>query len=163
MLIARVEVVEEQEEPGQAAIHIGCGEVEGVVVVEQRAQCLARVANTILELIEAGVDVAVVVILELARRRQRGAGFDGAVVVARESIALRPRMSVVQVGGNFRRTEADVILGQRIMDAQDHGLPIARENGWSWRRSARRVAFIAPNPLGWISRVEHPIRPLLGP
>ncbi|MDT4825748.1 hypothetical protein FQZ97_590390 [compost metagenome] len=67
MLIARVDVIEEQEEPRQAAIHIRCREVEGVIVVEQRAQRLTRVADTVLELVEAGVDIAIVVILELAR------------------------------------------------------------------------------------------------
>ncbi|MCY1298944.1 hypothetical protein D9M70_484550 [compost metagenome] len=67
MLIARVDVIEEQEEPRQAAIHVRRREVEGVVVVEQRAQRLTRVADTVLELVEAGVDIAIVVILELAR------------------------------------------------------------------------------------------------
>ncbi|MDT4845766.1 hypothetical protein FQZ97_797620 [compost metagenome] len=162
MLIARVDVIEEQEEPGQAAIHVRRREVEGVVVVEQRTQRLARVADAILELVEAGVDIAVVVILELAGRGQRRTGFDGAVVVPRKTIALRRRMGVVQVRGNFRGAETDVILRQPVVDAQDHRLAIACENSGSRSCGAPRITGIAPDLLGRIGRIEHPVRPLPG-
>ncbi|MNN57068.1 hypothetical protein D3C81_1720320 [compost metagenome] len=131
-------------------------------MIEERTQCLTRVSDAVLELVEAGVDVAVVVVLELARRGQGGAGFHGAVVITRETIAFGGRMGVVQMSGDFRGTEAHMVLRQRIMDAQDHRLPIACEDGWSRGRSPRHVAFEPPDPLGWIGRVVHPVRPLLG-
>ncbi|MCY1520049.1 hypothetical protein D9M68_548180 [compost metagenome] len=163
MPVTGVDVIEKQEKSCQAAVHVRRREVEGVVVVEERAQRLARVADAILELVVPGVDVAVVVILELAWRGQGGAGFHGAVVITRETIAFGGRMGVVQMSGDFRGTEAHMVLRQRIMDAQNHRLPIACEDGRTRGRSARHVAFVAPDPLGWIGRVEHPVRPLLGP
>jgi len=44
LFVARVEMVEEQVEPGPIAVDVRGGEIRGVVVIPQRLQSLARIA-----------------------------------------------------------------------------------------------------------------------
>ncbi|MNS90003.1 hypothetical protein D3C72_1240370 [compost metagenome] len=161
-LVARVDVVEQQVIAGQAAHHVRRGEVQGVVVVEQRAQRLARIADVVLQLVVARIDIGVEVVLEGAGRGQGRACLLRAVVVARKTVALRSRVRVVQVGGGLRRAKAHVVLRQLIAEAHDDRLAIAREDDRARRNRARRVAFVTPDALRRIGRVEHPVEPLLG-
>ncbi|MCY1307750.1 hypothetical protein D9M70_577040 [compost metagenome] len=102
MLVSGVDIVEQQVEAQHPLVDVGGGEIHGVVMVEERAQGLPRVTNAVLELVEAGVDVAVVVVKEFARRDQCRAELGGAVEVARETVAFRRSVSVVQVRRDFR-------------------------------------------------------------
>ncbi|WP_280349649.1 hypothetical protein [Pseudomonas sp. BN414] len=127
-------------------------------MVEERAQRLTRVADTVLELIEAGADVAVEVVEEFPRGGQRRPRFCQAVEIAGETIAFRSCVGVVQVGGDFRRTEALVVGGQAIADTHNDRLAIAREDHRSWRHGFRLIALESPDRLARVGFIEEPLR-----
>ncbi|MNN17115.1 hypothetical protein D3C81_1302880 [compost metagenome] len=118
-LAARVQLIEQAVETGQPQIKVGRREVQGVVVVEERTQSLGGISLKVLAGLESGLHIGVQVILEPAVGRQGRTVLAGTVVVARETVAFRTAVQVVQVGGDFRRTEPHVVLRQLVMDATD--------------------------------------------
>ena len=129
-LVAGVLVVEEEVEAEQAGVDVGGGEVQPVVVVPEGGQLLARV--------EAGGEVAVVVVPELA-------GVDPVLGVA---VALRGGVAVVQVGGG--RGEGEAHLGvphrrQLVEAAHQHRLAVARRVAGPGRGRRGAVALEAPH------------------
>ncbi|MNF49367.1 hypothetical protein D3C84_306380 [compost metagenome] len=88
-------------------------------MVEERTQSLGGISLKVLAGLESGLHIGVQVILEPAVGRQGRTVLAGAVVVARETVAFRTAVQVVQVGGDFRRTEPHVVLRQLVMDATD--------------------------------------------
>ncbi|MNQ81541.1 hypothetical protein D3C85_965660 [compost metagenome] len=160
-LVARVDVIEQQVIARQAAHHVRRGEVQRVVVVEQRPQGLARVADMVLQLVVARIDVWVEMILERAARCQGGTRLGRAVVIAREPIALRSSVGVVQVDGNLRRAKAHMIRRQLVTEAHDDRLAIAGEDDRTRYDGPWRVAFETKDTLRRIGGMEHPVEPFL--
>ncbi|MNV88797.1 hypothetical protein D3C71_1830340 [compost metagenome] len=101
-------------------------------------------------------------ILEPAVGRQGRAVLVGAVVVTREAVAFRPRVRIVQVGGDLWRAETDLILRQVVAKADDDRSAIAREDRRAGGDRARCIAFVTPDALRRIGRMEHPIGTLFG-
>ena len=161
MLVARVEVVEKQVKPRQAAIDVRSGEIHRVIMVKQGAQGLARIADAAVA-VQAGIDVRIEMVLELPRRCQGRSGLSRAVVIAGEAVALRRRMQVVQMRADLGRAEPDVILRQHVVDAADERVTVAREDCGTRGGCARGIAFVTPDALRGIRRIEHPIGILLG-
>src|SRR5713101_5963808 len=81
-----------------------------------------------------------------------------AVVVAREAVALGGRMQIVQMCGDLGGAEADVIIGELIVDAAHDRLAIAREERGTWGGRLRRIAGEPPDGLRRIGRIEDPCR-----
>ncbi|MCY1304966.1 hypothetical protein D9M70_547430 [compost metagenome] len=81
----------------------------------------------------------------------------GAVVVTREAVAFRSAVQVVQVSGDFRRTEPHMVLRQLVMDAADQRAPVACEEGRAGHGLVRGVALVTPDTLWRIGRTVDPI------
>ena len=149
-------MIEQQEETHQPADDVGRGEVQGVVMVEQGAKSFAVVADAVLQLVVASVDIGVKVVLETAWRGQAGPGLGGAVVVAGKAITLRPDVSVVQVGTDLWRTKTGVVGRQVIVDAADHRMAVVRVHHRTEHGQIRNGGLEGPYRLWWIGWVEHP-------
>ncbi|MOA35641.1 hypothetical protein D3C78_1571080 [compost metagenome] len=93
----------------------------------------------------------------MARGGQVGAGLGLAVVVAREAIALRANVQVVQVGGDFRCPEAGVVAWQIVVDAADHRMAIVGHYRGAELLGRRVGGAIGPDLLLRIGRVEYPV------
>src|SRR5258708_29880834 len=125
-LVARIETVELDLERCKACIHIGGREIETMVVVPQRAECLVR--------IHSRWEHRIVVIPELA----------GIGVVHRVAVAFRRLVAVVRVDGTRGHGEADVAHANRrkiIYPAYQDRFAVSRDEG-----RARRYPIKAYGP-----------------
>ncbi|MCY1514590.1 hypothetical protein D9M68_491350 [compost metagenome] len=136
-------MVEQQVEAEQPAHHVLRGGLPGVVVEPQGAEGFAVVADAVLHLVQAGVDVGVEVVLVLALVVQGHALLVGTVEVAGETVAFRGSVQVVQVRRDVGGADADVVLGQLAVEAADHRLAVAGEDDRAeavWRGVGGAVA-----------------------
>src|SRR5438552_8043293 len=118
VLVAGVELVEEEVEPGQPFVDVLRGEVHAVVVVPERAHRLVDVAaggrvdawRGLVVREDSGQDVRVVLVVEVSALEE----------VARVAIALRRRVTVVQVSADRRQPEAAIlILRRQLVEVAD--------------------------------------------
>src|SRR5690606_13380983 len=79
-------------------------ELRAMVVIPERAHSLARIADAA-ELVDAGIDVRVVIVLPQARPEE----------VAGEAVALRRRVAVVQMDGDLRRPRNVVVIDRQVV------------------------------------------------
>src|SRR5712691_8366093 len=79
-----------------------------------------------------------------------------AVVVAREAVALRGCMQIVQMRGDLGRAEADVLIGQLIVDTAEDRVTIARHERGARGGGVWGGAGEAPDGLRRIGRIEDP-------
>ena len=103
---AGVELVEEQVEAGEALVDVLGGEVHAVVVVPERAHGLVDVAVRPMGRIESGVLVRIVLVVERDRTRLEE--------VTRKPVALRGRVTVVQMRAHRVLAEPAVVGGQVV-------------------------------------------------
>ena len=106
--MARILRVVDDEHPVEAEIVVVRRERRPVVVEPERVHRFARVAVAA-ELVDAGVRVRVVVVLEQP----------GPEEVAGEAVAFRRRMTVVQMDGDLVSAEARGRLGQAVLHPHD--------------------------------------------
>ncbi|MNF81851.1 hypothetical protein D3C84_641420 [compost metagenome] len=128
-----------------------------MVMEEQRAQGFAGVAAAIAQFVVAGADVRVEMVLVAARRRKRWARLVFAVIISGKTIAFGRRMQVVQVGGDFRGTEALVVGGEIIVHAQQDRAAVAAQDHRAVHLGRRHSGLVAPHRLGGQRRVERPV------
>ena len=98
--IAGVEVVEEKVCPDQTLVGILRGMIEAVVVIEERAERFIDVAGAGMGGENSGEHVRIVLVVEMSSFEE----------VAREAIALRRRVPVVQVGGDGWQAKPGLIV-----------------------------------------------------
>src|SRR5262245_26001442 len=85
-----------------------------------------------------------------------------AVVVARETVALRRCKQIVQMCGDLGGTEPGVIIRQVIVNKTDARLAVACEDRRAWGGGVQGVARETPDELWRIRRIKDPIGILLG-
>jgi hypothetical protein len=124
-LVAAVKVVVEDVEARQSLVDVLRGEADAVVVIPAGPQRLVDVAvGRGRRDAETRQHVRIVLVVERGIR-DRGPLRVGKVV-AREAVALRRVVRVVQVGRNLRDAEAAVVRGQLVAVANQDLLAVFR-------------------------------------
>src|SRR5438309_1036129 len=157
ILVAGVVIIEEEVEPGQALVDVLRVEVHAMVVVPECAHRFVDVAGARVGRVNARQDVRVMLVVEVPALEK----------VARVAVALRRRVTVVQVSADRRQPEAAVLILRRQLVGvadQDRLAVMRHVDGPRYidrlvlGRGADREA---PQGLGWKVRGHaHVPRPL---